>query len=393
MSPREYIPGDTVFAKLKGYPWWPARIENDKEIPPKVLKQKTKSKGLLYTVFFYGSRDYGFFGPDCIRPFDREAVERDLRDKKFKTKDLENAVHQALDPSILRAQEEAEAAAAAAEEEEDEEEPEEEEDDEEEKAAEDDEEEEPVVKPKRKDRKKPISPADKKKKAPTSKKRAASKKNIEDENENENEDDAEDNEATSTPPPSTTQSKKTKAATKKAPSEKKRARLSEPESATENDRKKRRKSLSTEQEEDHHTKRESSTVSRKSEEPNSHNSIGHIEKQDDLDMFKKTPEYKKIYHIRHKLQKLVYEKKPGEIAKDDFARVSQVVKEIEDSQMTYDLLRYTKIGKVVKFACSYDYGDDEHKINQRCQQLMKNWKSLIIPETRSASVEQHEQQS
>ncbi|EPB89002.1 hypothetical protein HMPREF1544_04125 [Mucor circinelloides 1006PhL] len=312
MSPREYIPGDTVFAKLKGYPWWPARIENDKEIPPKVLKQKTKSKGLLYTVFFYGSRDYGFFGPDCIRPFDREAVERDLRDKKFKTKDLENAVHQALDPSILRAQEEAEAAAAAAEEEEDEEEPEEE-DDEEEKAAEDDEEddeeEEPVVKPKRKDRKKP------------------------------------------------------------------------------------RKSLSTEQEEDHHTKRESSTVSRKSEEPNSHNSIGHIEKQDDLDMFKKTPEYKKIYHIRHKLQKLVYEKKPGEIAKDDFARVSQVVKEIEDSQMTYDLLRYTKIGKVVKFACSYDYGDDEHKINQRCQQLMKNWKSLIIPETRSASVEQHEQQS
>lgn len=51
-------------------------------------------------------------------------------------------------------------------------------------------------------------------------------------------------------------------------------------------------------------------MSRKSEEPNSHNSIGHIEKQDDLDMFKKTPEYKKIYHIRHKLQKLVYEKKP-----------------------------------------------------------------------------------
>lgn len=24
----EYSPGTTVFAKLKGYPWWPARVRN-----------------------------------------------------------------------------------------------------------------------------------------------------------------------------------------------------------------------------------------------------------------------------------------------------------------------------------------------------------------------------
>ncbi|KAI8637657.1 hypothetical protein BD408DRAFT_424196 [Parasitella parasitica] len=391
MSPREYIPGDTVFAKLKGYPWWPARIENDREIPANILKQKGKTKGPLYTVFFYGSRDYGFFGPDCIRPFDRESVERDLKDKKFKTKDLEIAVHQALDPSILKAEEEAEAA-----EEEDDGDESEEEDDEDKglgKTADVDREEEgkATAKPKGRERRKPApsTAADTKKKAPTPKKRAGKKRVIEEEDEDEEDAAA----STSPPPPTLSQQKKAKVSTKKTPSEKnKRARLADPESASESDRKKRRKSLSTEQEE-HHTKRETSTASRKSEEPNNHNAVGQIEKQQDLDAFKKTPEYKKIYHIRHKLQKLVYEKKAGEIQRDDFVRVSQVIKEIEDSQMTYDLLRYTKIGKVVKFASSYDYGEDEHKINQRCQQLMKNWKSLIIPEPRSASAEQHEQLS
>ncbi|KAI8080738.1 uncharacterized protein B0P05DRAFT_539390 [Gilbertella persicaria] len=331
MSPREYIPGDTVFAKLKGYPWWPARVENDKDIPPKILKQKGKSKGVLYTVFFYGSRDYGFFGPDCVRPFDRATVERDLKAKKFKTKDLETAIHQALDPSILKAEEEAEAAAAA------------EESEEEENQIQEESEEE--------DNKKKKVNRKKQTKKTTQKKRNAPKKRVIEETEDESEEEKE---------------------KKNTNGKNKRARTIE---EGPDDNKKRRKSLSTEKEEE------------KKEEP-----VQQTEKTDNLELFKKTPEYKRIYHIRHKLQKLVYEKKPGEIQKEDFVKVSQVVKEIEESNMTFDLLRYTKIGKVVKFACSYDYGEDEHKINQRCQQLMRNWKSLVLPESRSASVEEQQQQ-
>jgi hypothetical protein len=45
--------------------------------------------------------DSGFFGADSIKPFNADAVERDLKAKKFKTKDLELAVRQALDPSLL----------------------------------------------------------------------------------------------------------------------------------------------------------------------------------------------------------------------------------------------------------------------------------------------------
>lgn len=47
----------------------------------------------------HGMFDSGFFGPDSIRPFDREMVERDFKANKFKTKDLTAAIEQALDPT------------------------------------------------------------------------------------------------------------------------------------------------------------------------------------------------------------------------------------------------------------------------------------------------------
>lgn len=42
----------------------------------------------------------GFFGPECIRPFDKETVKNELKAKKYKSKDLELAIRQALDPSL-----------------------------------------------------------------------------------------------------------------------------------------------------------------------------------------------------------------------------------------------------------------------------------------------------
>ncbi|KAI9472477.1 MAG: hypothetical protein EXX96DRAFT_584265 [Benjaminiella poitrasii] len=281
----EYPPGTTVFAKLKGYPWWPARIEADHAVPPKVLKQKSKAKGALYTVFFYGSRDYGFFGPDAIRPFDSVSVENDLKAKKFKTKDLEMAVRQALDPELLAQIEREEA--------EDEEEEEEEE------------EEEKVGKNKAKNNTKKTANG---KRKSTSRKMAVG-----------DEDEPID------------------------------------------DRKRRRKSMSFEKEDD----ARSSPVAQ----------------QTDKDELKKTPEYKRVYHIRHRLQRLVYNKKEGEIPKDDYPKILQVIKEIEEAPMTYNLLKDTKIGKVVKAACSYPFEDDS-MIKERCQQIMRSWKSLLIdPQT------------
>ncbi|KAG2205577.1 hypothetical protein INT47_005952 [Mucor saturninus] len=278
----EYLPGTTVFAKLKGYPWWPARIEADGTVPAKVLKQKSRTKGALYTVFFFGSRDYGFFGPDAIRPFDAKDVENDLREKKFKTKDLELAVRQALNPSLLTQEEEEEER----------------------------EEEEEEVKEVRK------------KVVKTTKKATQKKKD------------------TSLPPPPTL----TTTTTTKRRSRNLHLEDMDDTGALDN-QKKRRKSMSIEKEDEG---RDSPMV-----ESSSHK-----------EEYKKSPEYKK-----------------GEIPKEDYAKILQVVKEIEEAPMTYNLLKDTKIGKVVKAACLYPFEDDT-TIKDRCHQLMRNWKQIFItPQT------------
>ncbi|KAI8641743.1 hypothetical protein BD408DRAFT_417594 [Parasitella parasitica] len=300
----EYLPGTTVFAKLKGYPWWPARIEVDSNVPAKVLKQKSKTKNALYTVFFYGSRDYGFFGPDAIRPFDNEHVENDLKAKKFKTKDLEMAVRQALNPSVVAQMLE-------------------------DKDGEDAEEDEEEVK-KGKGKKASTPVANRKK------------------------------------PVANGKPTKRKVNTVESAAQKRKSRklaLGDEEDAVGDtavgdslDRKRRRKSMSLEKEEGH-------------ESP-----ITHDPSKDDN---KKSPEYKKMYHIRHKLQRLVYNKKEGEIPHEDYPKILQIIKEIEEAPMTYNVLKDTKIGKVVKAACSYPFEDDT-VIKDRCQHLMRSWKTLFI---------------
>ncbi|KAG0173529.1 hypothetical protein DFQ28_008199 [Apophysomyces sp. BC1034] len=362
----QYPTGTTVFAKLKGYPWWPARIEADQNVPAKVLKQRAKTKGPLWTVFFYGSKDYGFFGPDAIRPFDRVNVERDLKAKKFKSKDLELAVRQALDPSSL----------------------DEDVDEEEDESGEEEEEVGRSRKAKAKTgRRKQATEAPKRKKAAASNGRRKPKVAVEEEEEEED--------TESTPVKSKRRSRK----------------LDEEKTVDENtndntrDRKKRvrrlphkrtgnsvcingkycqRKSMSMEKEDD--LASASPTVTHKSVDvTQSDTSMAHDEKTKtyDADAYKRTPEFKRTYHTRHRLQKLVYDKKPGEIAQDDYPKIAQVVKDIEELPMTYELLRETKIGKVVKAACTYNYEEDtEYNIKERCQNLMKHWKSLFSDPTR-----------
>ncbi|KAF9915777.1 hypothetical protein BX616_005383 [Lobosporangium transversale] len=99
MTENLYPVGTTVFAKLKGYPWWPARIENEQDLPVNVSSKKPKQRP-IWPVFFFGSYDYGWFGTTELKPFDPASAEKTKSTLK-RGSALRTALGEALDPSII----------------------------------------------------------------------------------------------------------------------------------------------------------------------------------------------------------------------------------------------------------------------------------------------------
>ncbi|XP_054718050.1 uncharacterized protein LOC129227498 isoform X3 [Uloborus diversus] len=56
MVPKDFSPGDLVWAKMKGYPPWPAKIME----PPVELKSPGKAKKPQHYVFFFGSENHAW---------------------------------------------------------------------------------------------------------------------------------------------------------------------------------------------------------------------------------------------------------------------------------------------------------------------------------------------
>ncbi|XP_067355033.1 PC4 and SFRS1 interacting protein 1a isoform X2 [Channa argus] len=59
---RDWRPGDLIFAKMKGYPHWPARID---EVPDGAVKPSN----IKFPIFFFGTHETAFLGPKDIFPY------------------------------------------------------------------------------------------------------------------------------------------------------------------------------------------------------------------------------------------------------------------------------------------------------------------------------------
>ncbi|OAD69851.1 hypothetical protein PHYBLDRAFT_188162 [Phycomyces blakesleeanus NRRL 1555(-)] len=420
VSPSTHPPGKIVFAKLKGYPWWPARIANEQDVPQKVLVKKAKTKCPLWTVRFFGTKDYGFVGADNIKPFKNEDVEKDLSEKKFKSKDLEDAVRHALDPSeedpIIPDQDSPSPSPAS-----------------------------PPSPPSKSHQKSTRKKADAPKKTETKRKRAKKEK-------------AGTNEPDE-PPKKRQYRKQVKGDDTEEVSSKDIKRFKSSSNGNVNGAGRagvgygngfdgglglgsipairpdppspvpapvpapiaqQQQYQHQEQHEHEHEQEQEQAQAQAQAQAQEHEQIQvqvqeqrqdeqhrqqhrqqhkhqqpilneHTKGRDlDIDQADSVEKqvFKKVYHIRHKLQKLVYCKKPGEIPKEDYSKINLVIKEIEDIHMNYHLLKETKMGKVVKAACSYSYeGENEYSIKERCQQLLRTWKTEVLVTNESSNSE------
>ncbi|KAJ1659241.1 hypothetical protein IWQ61_001644 [Dispira simplex] len=96
----DYSTGTLCWAKLKGYPWWPARIEDEQALTPAVRRAKPKSSR-THPVFYFGSLDYSWVSEDCLESYHENyerftGKQRGKRDPQFT-----QALAQAKDPVVL----------------------------------------------------------------------------------------------------------------------------------------------------------------------------------------------------------------------------------------------------------------------------------------------------
>jgi hypothetical protein len=84
MTDGNYKIGDVIWAKMRSYPPWPARIAAPNETNIRNTEaEKCKSARPYYLVYFFGSNNYAWMPEDTLKPF--KEFEEEYKKKTKKT--------------------------------------------------------------------------------------------------------------------------------------------------------------------------------------------------------------------------------------------------------------------------------------------------------------------
>jgi hypothetical protein len=85
MADSNYKIGDVIWAKMKGYPPWPARIAAPNETNIRNTEaEKCKSARPYHLVYFFGSNNYAWMSDETLKPY-KEFEEEYKKNNKKKT--------------------------------------------------------------------------------------------------------------------------------------------------------------------------------------------------------------------------------------------------------------------------------------------------------------------
>ncbi|KAJ2716389.1 hypothetical protein H4S00_004556 [Coemansia sp. D1744] len=354
-----YEAGTICWAKLKGYPWWPSRIEVESELTEEVLDSKPRN-GRVYPVLFFGSLDYAWITPENLELYDENLAKHGSKAKNRKDPSFADALKQAQDPALAEEVIRRNSAAQSTSEEDEDDEG----DEQEESGIDEDDDVEMKPAESASDHKPPQPKAGgrgaranngRSKQATVGRKRMSLSSNSS----------GDDVAPEASPKRSRTTAKNELTPTSGSPENFRRDSEDGQSAAKESPRSASPSARQSPEQSDHKSTAKDDAKSGRGSKVHQHT---------------KNPSktYQFLMQLRHKLQKTVIKGPTPE----DLAPVSEVLRKLEDFEMTLELIQETKLGKVMRIIASserlQDAPEEKYDIKGRAARLAEKWRQLVV---------------
>lgn len=97
--------------------------------------------------------------------------------------------------------------------------------------------------------------------------------------------------------------------------------------------------------------------------------------EDQQQQKKEKSDFERLLNLRHRLQRIFLTEAGPRT--EDFPRVDALLRQVEEFPVTFDLLKDTKIGKVIKRIANLQIENEPATICSRCDQLLVKWRELL----------------